>query len=287
MHVCRKIQPHVVNVTTAARNTEVIDLPRSVWLIALAITLLGLGIHISGVNVAWFVLAHAHPFFPDFFWSNATLLGFGWAVLIVITAFDRVHGRWAVTALLAVVFGGLFFAFIKRIAYHPRPFVLLNDSHLQMIGEPILRSGSMPSGHAAGAAVMITLLVLALRERGQLDKTRLYVLVLAAFLVAWSRVAIGAHWPADVMVGAPLGMALAMGAYRLVHVWMPHKPVSSFAQDKHRRWWLCTLELALAAICWGTDTGQPQAVLFQGFLGSMAIVSCLARLRPVMGLAFK
>jgi hypothetical protein len=61
----------------------------------------------------------------------------------------------------------------------------------------------------------------------------------------------------------------------------------SLAHDKHRRWWLCTLELALAAICFGTDTGQPQAVLFQGFLGSMAIVSCLVRLRPVMRLAVK
>lgn len=287
MHVSPKSQPHALKVSTAQCNIELSQLPRWIWWVALAMMVLGLGIHRSDLNMAWMLWAHTQAFFPDFFWASTTLLGFGWAVLIVVTVFDREHGRWAVAALLTVVFGGLFVAFVKRVAYHPRPLSWLNDSNLQVIGEPILHSGSMPSGHAAGAAALITLLALALRERGQLDKTRLYILVLSGFLVAWSRVAVGAHWPADVMVGAPLGMALAVGAYRLVHFWMPHPPVLSLAHDKHRRWWLCTLELALAAICFGTDTGQPKAVWFQGFLGSMAIVSCLVRLRPVMKLAVK
>ncbi len=285
MDVPRDPLPHAKSPTTAAANNAVLTLPRFVWWVALAMTVLGFGVHHSGFNEAWLIWAHTQSVIPASFWACTTLLGFGWAVLIVVTAFDREHGRWAAAAMVSVVIGGLLIAFIKRVGYHPRPFAALDASSLQSIGEPILQSGSMPSGHAAGAGVLVTLLVLALRERGQLDRTRIYILMLMGFLVAWSRVAVGAHWPADVMVGAPLGMALAMGAYRLVNAGMPKQSPLSAVQIKHRKWWLCTLELALAAVCFGTDTGQPLANGFQGFIGSLAIMSCLARLRSAMGLA--
>ena len=285
MDAPRNLLPHAESPTTVAVNNPGLTLPRSVWWGALAMTVIGFGVHHSGLNAAWLSWAHAQPVFPDSFWACATLLGFGWAVLIVVTAFDREHGRWAAAAMVAVVSGGLLVALIKRVGYHPRPFAVLDPSNLQWIGEPIFQSGSMPSGHAAGAGVLVTLLVMALRERGRLDRTRVYILMLMGFLVAWSRVAVGAHWPADVMIGVPLGMAMAMGAYRLVNAWMPNQSPLSAAQIKHRKWWLCTLELALAAVCFGTDTGQPLANVFQGFLGSLAIVSCLARLRLPLGLA--
>lgn len=280
----RDLPPRADHPNQMAGYPSLTALPLFVWLIAFAVAVLGLSIHRSGLNVTWLTWAHAHTVLPDFFWANVTLLGFGWAVLIVVTAFDRGHGRSAMAALLAVLMGGVLIAFFKRAMHHPRPSALLDSTLILVIGEPIFSSGSMPSGHAAGAAAMATLLALAWRDRGQLGKTRLLALVLLGLGAAWSRVAVGAHWPADVLVGASLGLAMAWAAHRLVNVWMPTKLMLSAANHKHRMWWLCTLELVLAAVCFGTDTGQPLAVWFQGFLGVLAIVSCLVRLRVAVGL---
>ena len=259
------------------------NLPGSAWMLALALVAFGIWLHLSDLNVRWFTWIHSTSVFPDFFWANATLLGFGWAVLIVITAFDREHGRWAAASMIAVVLGGVLIAIAKRIAYHPRPTAVLEASSFSVIGEPIFQSGSMPSGHAAGAAALVALLILALLERGQLTKLRATVLVLLGMCVAWSRVAVGAHWPADVVVGVVLGLLASLGAYRVVNFGTRSQQSLSATQLKHRMWWLCSLELGLASVCFGTDTGQPLAVEFQGFLGGLALLSCLWRLRRVLG----
>lgn len=141
-------------------------LPWFAWMLSLALVVFGIWLDLSDLNVSWFTWIHSTPVFPDFFWANATLLGFGWAVLIVITAIDRHHGRWAAASMIAVVLGGVFIAIAKRMAYHPRPAAVLEASSFSVIGEPIFQSGSMPSGHAAGAAALVTLLILALLERG-------------------------------------------------------------------------------------------------------------------------
>lgn len=258
-------------------------LPWFAWMLALALVVLGIWLHLSDHNVSWFTWIHSTSVLPDFFWANVTLLGFGWAVLIVITAFDREHGRWAAASLIAVLLGGVLIAIAKRMAYHPRPAAVLEASSFSVIGEPIFQSGSMPSGHAAGAAALVTLLILALLERGQLTKFRATILVLLGMCVAWSRVAVGAHWPADVVVGVVLGFLASLGAYRLVNFGTRSQQSLSVTQLKHRMWWLCSLELGLASVCFGTDTGQPLAIVFQRFLGALALMSCLWRLRSVLG----
>lgn len=82
--------------------------------------------------------------------------------------------------------------------------------------EPV-RSWSFPSSHSAGT--MMTCVALALLF-GRGDGSILLALFAAAF-IGWSRVALGVHWPSDVMVGwglALVWLGLSFGFYRTLAV---------------------------------------------------------------------
>lgn len=94
---------------------------------------------------------------------------------------------------------------VKYLIARPRPHLL----------DPVAHAGgfSFPSGHAGGAAVLCTsVLVLAapsLRTPRRVSLT--IVAALAVTAVAASRVLLGVHYPSDVLGGALLGMAAAFG----------------------------------------------------------------------------
>jgi hypothetical protein len=71
-----------------------------------------------------------------------------------------------------------------------------------VIGTPLLNHASMPSGHALTAGAVATVLAAALGLRGW----RVLLPFVLAVAVALSRIAVGAHWPADVLAGAGLGL---------------------------------------------------------------------------------
>lgn len=128
-------------------------------------------------------------------------------------------GAWALEALA------------KRIVDRPRPGALAADVGVV----PLPHSASFPSGHTACAAILATLLVVAVMERassgaGASARTGRWItaavavlgVLLGALLVlatAWSRVRLGVHHPSDVLASALLmpplvaGLTGALGAF--------------------------------------------------------------------------
>jgi len=88
---------------------------------------------------------------------------------------------------------------LKKSFRRKRPFVALPDA-VKWIVPP--DEFSFPSGHTAGAFVMATLLSAVSPELGGVS-------FLFAGIVGYSRVALGVHYPGDVLAGAILGLICA------------------------------------------------------------------------------
>jgi len=135
-------------------------------------------------------------------WTGLSLLGNAWGVLAVTSPLLVLAPRLLWAWLCAVPFGVLFARLGKGLLDSPRPAAVVDNSLFRLVGEK-LEVASMPSGHTLTAFAVASSLYFALDAQG---RARFAWLWLLAGAVGLSRVAVGAHWPGDVAVGAGLGV---------------------------------------------------------------------------------
>lgn len=87
---------------------------------------------------------------------------------------------------------------------------------------------SFPSGHAVAGAAIAVALVLVLMPPGPERRRWEWIAVGFAFVMAFSRVYLRAHWLSDVVAGVLLGSGVALGVAALV---------SEVRYHVLRRWW--------------------------------------------------
>jgi membrane-associated phospholipid phosphatase len=163
-------------------------------------------------------------------WSALSVAGLALSAWIYLTAFAQHVPERVAQLLWGIVVGGLTASWIKHHVPSPRPWLALGAEHLSVVGTP-LSAGSMPSGHSAMAFAMLAVMLAERRrfgERGAVDgvatsRLGLLLVSLLAVGIALSRLAVGAHWPADALVGAGLGLVLGSLA---PHAW----PVAALAR---------------------------------------------------------
>jgi undecaprenyl-diphosphatase len=141
---------------------------------------------------------------------DVTALGSGVVLLMVVGAvlgflimIRRYHMMWLVLA--ATVGATAINSTIKGIVDRPRPTVVprLTD----------VSSESFPSGHSAmSAAVYLTLggLLAQTVSRRRVKLYFIFVAMAVTFLVGISRIALGAHYPTDVLAGWATGLVWAL-----------------------------------------------------------------------------
>lgn len=136
--------------------------------------------------------------------SNAggfvTLLGLCVLAVIVTKYFKKDKCfEIAKLCLFSLVLAGIITACLKLTFHSPRPsLVLENVRQLTIPTEP----NSFPSGHTASTLSVVTVLVWKLRK----NKVLAFLLVLFAFLIGFSRIYVGMHFPFDVLTGAAIGI---------------------------------------------------------------------------------
>ena len=165
-----------------------------------------------GLNKAIFLIVNGlHAPWWDAFMLAVTNVGSAgtfhyWIVMALLLAWVRPA---MMPQLNVVVFGagyvatGFLVPWLKSLADFPRPLAALGREAVTVVGHAA-HGGSFPSGHAT----FVFLLCAALSPG--VPKAVRWGLWIFAAIVALSRMVVGAHFPADVLGGALLGIGVAV-----------------------------------------------------------------------------
>ncbi len=156
-----------------------------------------------GLSRVNFILDAALVFLAKFL---PYFLVLGFLVLIFYKSSSRRRLIFYIEAALSLILGsGLLVQFFRFFYSHPRPFEEMG--FMPLIAGP--ESSSFPSNHAA-ILFALSLLVFYLNRR-----VGLWFFILS-LLNGLARIAVGVHWPLDILGGTLVGV---LAAY-LVHRWL-------------------------------------------------------------------
>lgn len=245
--------------------------PHTLAAVAIAAALLvvsGTLAHLAGdASPAYRALREAMGDLPDWLWSDLTFFGFGLTAAILVGLVRDPSMRFFAVSLWAFVLGTLAIQVLKLTLVTPRPLTLLPD--LPPIGAQLFW-GSMPSGHAATALGLAATFIL-VRSRSWRSGA---ALIAIAAVVAFSRVAVGAHWIGDALVGAGIGLgAAACGVLIERRIDLARRLATPYGQLG-----IAAMQIATGALMAWQPLGYPLAQPLQWLLGLVGIGAGLHRL---------
>lgn len=177
--------------------------------------------------------------------------------------FSRRHNHISLILLISVAFAGFANTFLKELFLIPRPFVLTD--FVVNVANPGIReykSFSFPSGHSQLAATLYFLIFLYVKNnlaRG--------LSLLAIFLVGFSRIYLGMHYPVDVLAGWSVGALSSYVAYRYFYL-----APGRIASDRIKKHFISAIVICIG----GTLFVAPTFDLFRSMgilMGSLAVTS--------------
>ncbi len=195
------------------------------------------------IQCDWFVsLNKALNVFPPRVWSNLTLLGDATVLVPLLSPLIIWRAQAWAAILAAAPLASLFSVIGKYYTAVPRPAAFLDQHLFNIIGHALTTKNSFPSGHtitifAGIVAVLVTLAPQSMNRRYLLGAA---TAILVALTVSLSRVAVGAHWPLDLLVGGACGSIAGFYGAALT--------------QRYQKWWclppasvtMCILGLVLA-----------------------------------------
>ena len=217
---------------------------------------------------------------PTVLWSNLTLLGDGAVLLAILSPLLIWHPPSWGSVLAAAPFAALLSGALKKAAAVPRPGAVL-DPDFTVIGDLLTGHNSLPSGHA----IAVFTAVVAVVGSAATPNVRRWWYgpslaggLLVAAMIGLSRVAVGAHWPLDVAVGAACGWIAGLCGVAAGRVWprLRSRPRSDAGQ------------LGLAALVFGlslvalframeSEPGTPFSLWLAALCGAATTLSLSSR----------
>jgi len=148
----------------------------------------------------FYQINHLHFHWLDTVMLPITYCGDGTVLFLVSLGVWRLRGfKKFLKLVLILLTCGIFVELIKYFFPSPRPSQVVSDIHI--LGS-LLRARSFPSGHAASTFGLVTFV----SEEFPKLQTLSWVI---GILVGYSRIYVGAHFPADVLFGIGLGYLVA------------------------------------------------------------------------------
>ena len=154
---------------------------------------------------------------PMVTWQYFTLLGDTMVLLCLMAPLLWFRSSWVYGLICAIPLGGFFSMVFKNMFNAPRPGDVL-PLHAFHAVLPTLSGHSFPSGHSITAFAFAAVIWSSLREEpNDFFKRSVQSLTLAiAIGIAYSRIALGVHWPLDVLAGACMGWLAGLSGAMLV-----------------------------------------------------------------------
>ncbi|MFZ2267427.1 MAG: phosphatase PAP2 family protein [Azonexus sp.] len=183
--------------------------------------------------------------FPDWLWESLTVLGDERVLLALMLPFCWRYPKVFWSLVLAALIGGLIGRGLKVWLEIPRPAAVLAVDQITIIGSRLMNK-SFPSGHTISAFTFAAVWL------GMLGWRKTWPLLIVAALAGFSRVAVGAHWPLDVLGASAIGVLGAWLGIGLARHWRwglrirPHRGL------------VCLAALAVATLPF-EDQGYPDS----------------------------
>lgn len=243
--------------------------PLLLAVVVVACALLAIAIGAGGANHFIFeqVNGLADRLLPESVLEGATILGDGLCAVMLLAPALRRRPQLLAAGLLAAPVAGLLSQLPKHLIHELRPAAVVDAAALHVHGIRLAGANSFPSGHSITAFTIVAVLVLGspiVRRRPALGA----LVILGGLLVAASRIAVGAHWPVDVLAGAVLGsFAGALGVHwaRRWRFW--NSAVGWYV--------LAALVAGVALALINVDTGYPAARALQYALAALGLAVVL------------
>jgi len=167
----------------------------------------------GGYHAGFLWLNRVATTLPDPFWEGLTVVGDARLAMALSLFYSLRHPRLFWALILAALVATVLTHGLKPWVAAWRPAEVLPLESFHLVG-PVLRKASFPSGHSVTVAVLTGVWIC----HRTIIATRLLLLVLAV-LVGLSRVAVGAHWPLDVVAGLTEGWLVAWVGLALARRW--------------------------------------------------------------------
>lgn len=157
-------------------------------------------IKITGSNQTLFLqLNQVSLYSTKYLWAFFTLWGDALLSTIILIPFIKKRPDILWAGLIGAILCGLTINFLKNGYGVKRPTAVIPLDDFIHIGR-MVKNRSFPSGHSATAFWLAGTIAFSFRN----VKVTITVLFLAV-LVAFSRIAVGVHWPMDVAMGSMIG----------------------------------------------------------------------------------
>jgi membrane-associated phospholipid phosphatase len=177
---------------------------------------------LTGINTPLFIDINTLAKHSDsFIWSNLTFLGDALPACAIMLLVIRKRPDLVWSGILSTLIATLIVNLFKFYFNSPRPPSVIDSNLINIIG-PAIYSHSFPSGHTVTIFTFTGIVMFYFRTMF----LRIMVVILALF-IGFSRIAVGVHWPADVLAGAAIGILCAVTGVYFIEKWgwKSNKPV--------------------------------------------------------------